>query len=268
MIDKRRLAVATLATLLSFLKPLIVKPEIEFSPNRRPDCLHSGPSQPLVSLFDDSPMVTALARTIGGGNHPSIAMKTPNNRKPPYISYLGSDQNGKELPKPGPRSSSHRNCLFLGENSNFVLPVSYALPLIKKEKVTPLFQLSEEDFFTTGGGHYLKGMACFIMDDFQKALFHLEQSVQINPNNSYAYYQTGLLYSKLNQYQKAVDAYNQAIQLNPNDFNAYFGLGIAYLRLNQNHQAISSLTLCTRIKPKFPDARYQLGLVYESQDFL
>jgi tetratricopeptide (TPR) repeat protein len=153
---------------------------------------------------------------------------------------------------------------YFGENSNFLLPVCYALPLIKKEKITPLSSFPEENFFTTCEGHYLKGMAYAILDDFQRALFHLEQSVQINPHNSHAFSQMGTLCSKLNQYQKAVDAYNQAIQMNPNDFEAYFGLGIAYIRLNRNQQAISPLTQCTRINPKFPDAHYNLGLVYQT----
>jgi tetratricopeptide (TPR) repeat protein len=153
---------------------------------------------------------------------------------------------------------------YLGENSNFVLPVSYALPLIKKEKVTPLSDLPEENFFTTSEGHYLKGMAFAILDEFQKALFHLEQSVRLNPTNSRSFSQLGVLYGKLNQYQKAVDAYSTAVQMNPNDFQSFFGLGIAYIRLNQNQEAISPLTQCTKINPKFPDAHYNLGLVYQS----
>ncbi len=153
---------------------------------------------------------------------------------------------------------------YLGENSNFVLPVSYALPLIKKEKVTPLSKQPEENFFVTSEGHYLKGMTFAILDDFQKALFHLEQSIQLDPTKSHAFSQLGVLYGKLNQYQKAVDAYSTAVQMNPNDFQSYYGLGIAYIRLNQTQEAISPLVQCTKINPKFPDAHYNLGLVYQS----
>jgi len=58
------------------------------------------PLQPLVSLFDDFHMVTALARTISGGNYPSIAMKAPHCREPVDIGYLCGYQNREKLSKP------------------------------------------------------------------------------------------------------------------------------------------------------------------------
>jgi len=153
---------------------------------------------------------------------------------------------------------------YITENSNLIFPGFYAFPLIKEEKATPLSKFAHEDYFTTSEGLYLKGMACSIMKDYNKSLSLLEESIRINPKNSYAHSHMGFLLSKLNRYERAVDAYNEAVKLNPNDYKAFFGLGIAHIRLNDYQRAIDPLTQCTALNPNFPDAFYNLGLTYES----
>jgi len=153
---------------------------------------------------------------------------------------------------------------YIANNSNLILPASYALPLIKKEKATPLSKLVHEDYFATPEGLYLRGMAYSIMENYSGSLSLLEESLRKNPDNPYAYSQLGFLYSKLNFYEKAIDAYRKAVNINPNDYKASFGQGIAYIRLNQHQKAIVPLTQCATINPQFPDAFYNLGLTYET----
>jgi len=153
---------------------------------------------------------------------------------------------------------------YITDNSKLILPASYALPLIKKEKGIPLSKAVHEDYFLTSEGLYLKGIAYSIMENYTTALSLLEESLKKNPNNPFTYSQVGFLYSKTNRYEKAVEAYREAVNMNPNDYKAFFGLGIAYIRLNQPQQAVAPLTQCTTINPQFPDAFYNLGLVYET----
>jgi len=151
----------------------------------------------------------------------------------------------------------------LTPKSHLIIPASYALPLIKKEKTIPLSKFSHEDYFTTPEGLNLKALAYSITDNYNKALSCLQESARMNPKNPYAFSQLGYLYSKLNQYEKAVEVYSQALSLNPNDYKASFGLGMAYIKLNQYQKAISPLTQCTSLNPEFPDAFYNLGLAYQ-----
>jgi len=153
---------------------------------------------------------------------------------------------------------------YITDNSKLILPASYALPLIKKEKGIPLSKAAREDYFLTSEGLYLKGIAYSIMENYTTALSFLEESLKKNPNNSFTYSEAGFLYSKINRYEKAVEAYREAVNMNPNDYKAFFGLGIAYTRLNQHQKAIAPLTQCTTINPEFPDAFYNLGLAYET----
>ena len=153
---------------------------------------------------------------------------------------------------------------YLTDNSSLFLPASYALPLIKKDKVTPLSKFAHEDFFSSGEGLFLRGMAYLMTENYNNAAQNFEESVRLNPNNPYAYSQLGSIYSKQTQYEKAIAAYQKALNLNPNDYQASFGMGMAHLRLNQHQQAVSALIRCTSINPKFPDAFYNLGLAYQT----
>ena len=63
---------------------------------------------------------------------------------------------------------------YITDNSKLILPASYALPLIKKEKGIPLSKAVREDYFLTGEGLYLKGIAYSIMENYTTALSFLE----------------------------------------------------------------------------------------------
>jgi len=153
---------------------------------------------------------------------------------------------------------------YITDKSILILPACYALPLIKEGKATSLSKYSHEDYFTTSEGLYLKGIAFSIMQEYNRSLSLIEESLRINPKNPYAYSQLGFLLNKLNRYEKAVDAYKEALNLNPEDYKAFFGLGFAYIRINEYQKAIVPLTQCTTINPNFPDAFYRLGLTYET----
>ncbi len=153
---------------------------------------------------------------------------------------------------------------YLTDNSSLFLPASYALPLIKKDKVTPLSKFTHEDFFSSSEGLYLRGMAYVMTENYKNAAHDFEESVRFNPNNPYAYSQLGAIYNKQTQFEKAIEAYQKALGLNPNDYQASFGLGTAHLRLNQHQQAVSALIRCTSSNPRFPDAFYNLGLAYQN----
>ncbi len=153
---------------------------------------------------------------------------------------------------------------YLTDNSSLFLPASYALPLIKQEKATPLSKFAHEDFFSSSEGLYLRGMAYLITENYNNAAQNFEESVRLNPNNPYAYSQLGAIYNKQLKYEMAIPAFRKALSLNPNDFQASFGMGMAHLRLKQPKQAVSALIRCTATNPKFPDAFYNLGLAYQS----
>lgn len=153
---------------------------------------------------------------------------------------------------------------YITDKSILILPACYALPLIKEGKATPLSKYSHEDYFTTSEGLYLKGIAFSIMENYNRSLSFIEESIKLNPKNPDAYSLLGLILSKLNRHEKAVDAYREAVNLNPEGYKSFFGLGFAYIRTNEYQKAIAPLIQCTTINPNFPDAFYRLGLTYET----
>ncbi|MFQ6082465.1 MAG: tetratricopeptide repeat protein [Candidatus Aminicenantia bacterium] len=153
--------------------------------------------------------------------------------------------------------------IYILENLNLVIPASYASKLVGEQKAKALSKITEDDFFTTSEGFYLKGIAHIIGEQRLEAIQCFEKTISLKPENSDAYFQLGFLYSRAGENEKALNAYQEASKLNPSNYKAYFGLGMVYLKLNQYEKAIPPLAQCTKINPEFPDAYYNLALSYE-----
>lgn len=57
------------------------------------------------------------------------------------------------------------------------------------------------------------------------------KAIQLDPDDAYAYNNSGLAYHELGQYERAIKGYDQAIQLDPDYAEAYFNRGAAYHNL-------------------------------------
>lgn len=154
------------------------------------------------------------------------------------------------------------------EKTNFIIPVTNAIPLIKSTKLTSFSKLAKEDYFMTGEGLYLKGTVLLFDERYQEATQYLEEVIKLEPEKGEAYSSLGFLYSRLKENEKALSAYQEASRIIPDDYKIHFNLGKIYLKLKRNNEAINSLTQCTVINPDFPDAYYSLGVAYEALDQL
>ncbi|MCP2605807.1 tetratricopeptide repeat protein [Candidatus Aminicenantes bacterium AC-335-O07] len=152
---------------------------------------------------------------------------------------------------------------FIVEKANLIVPIDYINGLLKNKKTENINKISKEDYFNSGEYFYLRGLSYILLEKFQEAIQAFENSININRQNSDAFFQLGFLYGKTGDNEKALQAYKEACSINPNNYRAFFGIGKIYLKQNQYNQAIPPFTECTRIKPDFPDAYYNLGLCYE-----
>ena len=63
------------------------------------------------------------------------------------------------------------------------------------------------------------------------------KAIELNPNDSLAYYNRGNSKYKLQDYIGAIADYSKAIELNPNDSNAYHNRGWCKYNLNKKNSA-------------------------------
>lgn len=104
----------------------------------------------------------------------------------------------------------------------------------------------------------------FHKKNYESAIKLYNESIELNPNNIFAYNNRGRSYRALNQYELAIQDFNKAIQLNPNDALAYFNRGCAYDNLGKYEQAVQDYSKAVQLNPNSPGAYINRGNIYKN----
>ena len=73
----------------------------------------------------------------------------------------------------------------------------------------------------------------------EDALKYYKTAIQLDPENSLVYYNTGILYNILSDYQSGADALEASIRINKHNTYAYLALGDALERSKDLQRAIN-----------------------------
>lgn len=95
---------------------------------------------------------------------------------------------------------------------------------------------------------------------YKKALLDYQKSVELNPKNDKPYYNMGILLCRLKKYDLAIRAYDQSLILSPLSENYYYNRGLTYLNLKKYDLAISDFKKAIQIKPEYKDAIINLNI--------
>jgi tetratricopeptide (TPR) repeat protein len=104
---------------------------------------------------------------------------------------------------------------------------------------------------------------------FDRAIFHYNEAIRINPTYAHAYLNRGNTYYILGNKQSALDDFKEAINLIPRTTNyaaAFNNLGVAYADLGQYKPAIDNFNEAIMLKPDYADAYNNRGLSYFNQE--
>ena len=63
-------------------------------------------------------------------------------------------------------------------------------------------------------------------EEYEFAIADYTQAIVIDPKNSDAFYNRGIVYSKRDQHQDAIRDFSKAISINPEDADSYMNRGI------------------------------------------
>lgn len=94
-----------------------------------------------------------------------------------------------------------------------------------------------------------------------EALKILKSELDINPNDGFVYYNTGLAYHHLKDYDQAVIHYQKAISLLPRLVQAHHNLGQAYAAQQNTHQAVRAYQNALHIDPEDFNSAFNLSLL-------
>ena len=109
-----------------------------------------------------------------------------------------------------------------------------------------------------------RGNAWIKMQEFDKAIFDLNQAIKINSGNPKLYYNRGLAYVGLKNYQQAISDWSQAILLNPQYAPAYQNRGQTYAILQKSDRAIEDFEQALKINPNYTLVYRNRALLYYS----
>ena len=96
---------------------------------------------------------------------------------------------------------------------------------------------------------------------YEEAIKNYNKSIDLDPNNSYAYNNRGLTKNNLEQYFDAVKDYDKAIELEPNNSVIYYNRGLAKTHLWQYEEAIEDYNKAIELDNNNSTAYYNRGLV-------
>ena len=100
---------------------------------------------------------------------------------------------------------------------------------------------------------------------FLEAEKFYNEIIKIDPRNSVAYNNLGLIISDRGLYHEAIEIFQKSCELNRNNADAYNNLGNTYKALGKLDQAIECLEETLRIKPEFAGGHVNLGNVFQAQ---
>ncbi|HLO48553.1 MAG TPA: tetratricopeptide repeat protein [Kamptonema sp.] len=104
-------------------------------------------------------------------------------------------------------------------------------------------------------GYRRRVMERFSKQDFQGAIEDLNEVIDLEPNDAYAYLLRGISRDYLKNYQGAIEDYNQVIKLDPNNAEAYNSRCYTRARGLRDYQgAIADCNESIRLNPNIPES--------------
>ena len=95
-----------------------------------------------------------------------------------------------------------------------------------------------------------KGLLLVMLQKPEEALKAFNKAIEINPHYPDAWTGKGLALTELNKFDEAIKAHNKAIEINPQDSNAWDGKGLAFEGLNKPEEAMKAYDKAIEINPQ------------------
>ena len=108
--------------------------------------------------------------------------------------------------------------------------------------------------------NYCKALTLYGLGRYEEAISAYNESIEIDPDDIWSWYNRGEAYTKLQQYDRAILDFKKVIQLDSDrSFVAWNNLGKVYYQQKKYQQAIEAYNEALAIKPEYLPALIGLG---------
>ena len=108
-----------------------------------------------------------------------------------------------------------------------------------------------QDLHRSAYTEFFKGWTCQNRKEYDKAIEHYTEALNLNPQLVTAYNNRGLNYQEKGYFDYAIKDYNRAIALNPDHITAYLNRGNIYDIKGDYDQAINNFNKVIELNPAF-----------------
>lgn len=116
--------------------------------------------------------------------------------------------------------------------------------------------------------HYTLGLVYLELMDFDRALYHIQQVIELEPNNAKSYRRLGDIYSASDETHAALTAYEKARSLNPNDTHNLINLGNTLYCMDRFHEALDTYRSVLDLSHDNIKALNNTGKIYHDMGYL
>jgi spermidine synthase len=103
------------------------------------------------------------------------------------------------------------------------------------------------------------GRQAFGGGDFEKAIEYYTEATELSVENSYPYYQLGLINLIRRRYDAALPYFDRALRIDPELARAYYQKAQAYIALGQKNNAVENLKKVLELEPDLIQVREMIG---------
>ncbi len=101
-------------------------------------------------------------------------------------------------------------------------------------------------------------------EQYQKAIAERTRRIEADPQDTQAYVERGIAYTRLGEYQRALNDLNRAIALDASNATAYNPRGIVYYQLEQYSKALKDFNRAITHDPYQPESYNNRGVLYQT----
>lgn len=113
-----------------------------------------------------------------------------------------------------------------------------------------------------------RGKAQYFLKLYNRAIYSLNNAIELNNNNFFAWCYKGRALYKLKKYNESIQAFDKAIEIKPEDYSLWNFKGEALYNLEKFDEAICAYEKAIEINPESSHAWYNKGKVlYELEKF-
>lgn len=102
-------------------------------------------------------------------------------------------------------------------------------------------------------------------DDYASSMDYYKQILEIDSQNSIAYYGVGLYEFYSNEFEKSIEYFDKAIEYNKDYADAYFNRGLSKSSINKDDEVIEDYKYLIKLKPKYIKAYRNIAIIKNKQ---